>query len=117
MCQCRDEHWKEGTYDKDEHVKVIRAAATALFERYTKDSLGENIKRVLINIISSISVYFIPAVRIFLDRQMSDIKGIYAVTFLAVSVEVCYVLLPILKQFIGYKIRIEVMGFTSYDLI
>ena len=44
------------------------------------------------------SVYFIPAVRIFLDRQMSDIKGIYAVTFLAVSVEVCYVLLPILKQ-------------------
>ena len=43
MCQCRDEHWKEGTYDKDEHVKVIRAAATALFERYTKDSLGKNI--------------------------------------------------------------------------
>ena len=45
---------------------------------------------------------------------MSDIKGIYAVTFLAVSVEVCYVLLPILKQFIGYKIRIEVMGFIRY---
>ena len=41
VCQCRDEHWKEGTYDKDEHVKVIRAAATALFERYTKDSLGK----------------------------------------------------------------------------
>ena len=46
MCQCRDEHWKEGTYDKDEHVKVIRAAATALFERYTKDSLGKNIKGI-----------------------------------------------------------------------
>ena len=62
-------------------------------------------------------VYFIPAVRIFLDRQMSDIKGIYAVTFLAVSVEVCYVLLPILKQFIGYKIRIEVMGFIGWDIV
>lgn len=46
VCQCRDEHWKEGTYDKDEHVKVIRAAATALFERYTKDSLGKNILEI-----------------------------------------------------------------------
>ena len=47
VCQCRDEHWKEGTYDKDEHVKVIRAAATALFERYTKDSLGKKIWPIL----------------------------------------------------------------------
>ena len=43
VCQCRDEHWK--TYDKEEHVNDIRAAATALFDRYTKDSLG---KRLLI---------------------------------------------------------------------
>ena len=77
VCQCRDEHWKEGTYDKDEHVKVIRAAATALFERYTKDSLGKNILeiRTWYHIEHDISVYFIPAVRIFLDRQMSDIKA------------------------------------------
>ena len=39
VCQCRDEHWK--TYDKEEHVNDIRAAATALFDRYTKDSLGK----------------------------------------------------------------------------
>ena len=50
------------------------------------------------------SVYFIPAVRIFLDRQMSDIKGIYAVTFLAVSVEVCYVLLPIATTLVFFFI-------------
>ena len=37
-CQCRDENWK--TYDKEKHVKEIRAEATALFDRYSKDSLG-----------------------------------------------------------------------------
>ena len=41
VCQCRDEHWK--TYDKEEHVNDIRAAATALFDRYTKDSLGKSV--------------------------------------------------------------------------